>query len=120
MFAIELDDSSHRKANRGKRDAFIESVLATANLPLIRVPVQSTYNTQELGALFKNALQRKDIRAEAQEDAKCVGSTVDSPPTCPNCGAQMVLRTAKKGRNVGEKFWGCPNYPKCKTIIQLA
>jgi len=34
---------------------------------------------------------------------------------CPMCSAKMVLRTAKKGQNAGEKFWGCSAFPKCKT-----
>jgi len=33
---------------------------------------------------------------------------------CPLCGAEMVLRTAKKGPNVGDKFWGCSTFPKCR------
>jgi restriction system protein len=33
---------------------------------------------------------------------------------CPLCGSEMVLRTAKKGSNAGEKFWGCSTYPKCR------
>lgn len=33
---------------------------------------------------------------------------------CPLCGTEMVLRTAKKGQNAGEKFWGCSAYPKCR------
>lgn len=33
---------------------------------------------------------------------------------CLDCGAKMVLRTAKKGQNAGEKFWGCSAYPKCR------
>jgi restriction system protein len=32
---------------------------------------------------------------------------------CPLCGAEMVLRTAKKGPNAGEKFWGCSTFPEC-------
>jgi len=32
---------------------------------------------------------------------------------CPKCGSVMVLREAKRGPNPGQKFWGCPNYPKC-------
>ena len=119
VFAIELDDSSHRRATRSERDAFVESVFAASSIPLVRVPVRDSYNLQELSVLFKNALQRKEIRTQAQEDAKRIEMAANNPPTCPNCGAIMVLRTAKKGKNIGEKFWGCPNYPKCKTIIQL-
>ena len=35
---------------------------------------------------------------------------------CPNCGENMILRTAKRGANVGNKFWGCSAYPKCKVV----
>ena len=119
-FAIELDDSSHRRAGRDERDAFVESVLATANLPLVRVPVRATYNTQELRVLFKNALKRREVRVASQEALNQVNAASGNPPACPNCGSQMVLRTAKKGTNVGEKFWGCPNYPECRTIINIA
>lgn len=35
-------------------------------------------------------------------------------PVCPQCGAAMVLRTARKGTNAGSSFWGCPQYPKCR------
>jgi restriction system protein len=35
-------------------------------------------------------------------------------PDCPRCGAEMVMRTARGGANVGERFWGCRNYPACR------
>ncbi len=34
--------------------------------------------------------------------------------TCPKCGSKLVLRTAKKGANTGNQFYGCSNYPKCR------
>lgn len=40
-------------------------------------------------------------------------------PTCPKCGAPMVLRTAKKGNNSGNQFYGCTNFPKCRGIKSL-
>jgi restriction system protein len=33
---------------------------------------------------------------------------------CPLCGSEMALRTAEKGPNPGERFWGCSTYPKCR------
>ncbi|MBL0545321.1 NERD domain-containing protein [Aeromonas jandaei] len=36
---------------------------------------------------------------------------------CPKCGCAMVLRTARRGSNKGEQFWGCSAYPKCRQII---
>lgn len=38
-------------------------------------------------------------------------------PTCPRCGAPMVLRTAKQGQYAGNRFWGCSKYPACKGIV---
>lgn len=39
---------------------------------------------------------------------------LNSPPYCPRCNRKMVLRTAKRGANKGNQFWGCTNYPGCK------
>ncbi len=42
-----------------------------------------------------------------------VSNNVES---CPKCGAQLVLRTARKGVHTGNSFYGCTNYPKCRFI----
>jgi HJR/Mrr/RecB family endonuclease len=34
----------------------------------------------------------------------------DKRKCCPKCGAEMVLRTARKGTNPGQRFWGCSNF----------
>ena len=33
---------------------------------------------------------------------------------CPLCGAKLVLRTARKGQNAGQQFWGCSSFPNCR------
>ncbi len=33
---------------------------------------------------------------------------------CPICNSQMVLRTAKRGANAGNSFFGCSRYPACR------
>ena len=38
-------------------------------------------------------------------------------PTCASCGIKLVERTPAKG---GAGFWGCSNYPRCKTRMQMA
>ena len=42
-----------------------------------------------------------------------------STQTCPVCASDMLLRTARRGKNAGGQFWGCSNYPKCKHIEKL-
>lgn len=39
---------------------------------------------------------------------------VDSMPACPACGAVMAKRIAGKGAKVGQSFWGCSTFPKCR------
>ena len=38
---------------------------------------------------------------------------------CPKCGAPLVLRTAKKGSNAGNQFYGCSAFPKCRYTKEL-
>jgi len=41
--------------------------------------------------------------------------TVQDPgEPCPRCDSTLVLRTAKKGPNQGNQFYGCSRYPKCR------
>jgi Protein of unknown function (DUF2726)/Topoisomerase DNA binding C4 zinc finger len=136
LFAIELDDSSHERADRMERDAFVDSVFEAAQLPLLHVPAQLSYNTNELGVMFKEVLQKKNkpANAEAQNATPVQPAELRSEPTetkaaieavatetkapfCPKCGTPMVLRTAKNGAQVGRKFYGCANYPKCRVIL---
>jgi restriction system protein len=34
-------------------------------------------------------------------------------PTCASCGIKMVRRAPESGT----PFWGCPNYPRCRTTL---
>lgn len=34
-------------------------------------------------------------------------------PTCPSCAVKMRSRQSTQG---GRRYWGCPNYPRCKQI----
>lgn len=38
-------------------------------------------------------------------------------PTCPKCSSPMVVRTARRGKNAGSKFYGCSQYPTCKGTL---
>lgn len=37
-------------------------------------------------------------------------------PTCASCGVKMVGRTPAKG---GSQFWGCANFPRCRTTMPM-
>ena len=55
---------------------------------------------------------------EAAKAEKKLEAEEVSPP-CPLCGSEMKKRTAKKGRNAGNKFWGCSQYPNCRGVESL-
>ncbi|MBQ4649169.1 MAG: NERD domain-containing protein [Firmicutes bacterium] len=44
---------------------------------------------------------------------------LQSTDTCPWCGGNLVLRTARKGIHAGERFYGCSNYPMCRYIKNI-
>lgn len=46
-------------------------------------------------------------------------ATENQIPKCPRCNGNLVLRTATKGVNAGNQFYGCSNYPKCKYIQNI-
>jgi len=48
-----------------------------------------------------------------------VRPVTNSNPSCPRCGGEMVLRTARQGTNAGRRFWGCKSYPRCKGTVSI-
>jgi restriction system protein len=62
----------------------------------------------------------KTNRAHVKHVKSIVAEKVDSNATvCPKCGSAMVLREAKKGPDMGKKFWGCSNFPKCRGVVNV-
>ena len=50
-----------------------------------------------------------------EETAPSSDSSVpDSTPLCPQCGQLMRRRQAKTGSGVGQPFWGCSQFPRCR------
>ncbi|WP_334039066.1 DUF2034 domain-containing protein [Alteromonas macleodii] len=40
--------------------------------------------------------------------------TIEKNKVCPKCSGELVERTAKRGPNAGNTFYGCSNFPKCR------
>lgn len=43
-----------------------------------------------------------------------------SSPSCPLCNSVMIVRTATRGANLGNKFWGCKKFPACRGVRKIA
>ena len=39
--------------------------------------------------------------------------------SCSRCNSDMVLRKATKGKNVGNEFWGCSAFPRCRNVVEI-
>ena len=83
----------------------------------------------EIGLKRFNPLQQESIGTGSEEqkedpivDQQPEGETSDNNTNeeqdliCPKCGSKLVLRTAKKGINTGNQFWGCSGFPKCRFV----
>ena len=120
---IELDDRSHDAANRKERDRFVERVFETAGLPLVRVPLRSGYSVIELRSLLAPHVQANRIvevgSADPIDGEVEPSEATGQGRTCPKCGVPMVIRTASRGERRGERFYGCPNYPRCRETAAM-
>lgn len=108
--AIELDDSSHDRPDRKDRDEFLDKALWTAGIKLVRVTTSKSYSVEEISSAIALVSQPGSPSLEA--------TPLPEPPTC-SCGALMVRRTAKSGPKAGKTFWGCPNYPRCRVMVDV-
>lgn len=70
------------------------------------------YDTHAQHVRNVRASQERKAAAKAEADAAILSSAL-----CPECGAALVERTAKRGENVGSKFLGCSSYPKCRYTL---
>ena len=40
-------------------------------------------------------------------------------PACPRCNGEMIKRVAKKGAHLGQEFYGCCQFPKCRGVVNM-
>lgn len=120
LLGIELDDKSHAQTKRQERDEFVEIVFKVAGLPLERIGVRPSYNPKDLSARLADLAGRNvnplDITDTVQKETE-VKTAIENKPLCPKCSEEMILRIAKSGQNQGQKFWGCSNFPKCRSVL---
>lgn len=58
-------------------------------------------------------VQQPELAEEAAEP-----EMPELEPVCPICSQKMIKRTARKGKNAGNTFWGCSQFPACRGVIQ--
>lgn len=122
LCVIELDDKSHDNKKRQERDEFLEQALNAAGVPLVRFPAKLSYTLGNIREKLSGVVT--DTQSQSQQSFQqelTIESTSKEPQqkACPNCGSEMVTRTAKRGDKAGAQFWACSAYPKCRTTLPL-
>lgn len=56
----------------------------------------------------------RGVSAPSKDASAALAVESEGAPACPVCQSAMVKRTAKRGANSGNAFWGCSQYPGCK------
>ena len=65
----------------------------------------------------KNCFAKNNKNVDTTEKVKETDSGTGL--ICPRCGSELVVRTAKKGANVGNMFYGCSNFPRCRFVRNI-
>ena len=90
--------------------------------------IQTKYSGRPTKEEKPEADVKKEPKAEQSPQSSQIGqSTQDTQNAqlsqnqlvCPRCGKVLVLRTAKKGDNAGNQFYGCSGFPKCRYVRNL-
>ena len=75
--------------------------------------IQTKYSTKPA----KEEKPAIDEPKEPKEDP--ITQTTQNQLVCTRCGKALVLRTAKKGENAGNQFYGCSGFPNCRYVKNL-
>lgn len=70
-------------------------------------------------ALVKSVQVRTPSDGVSAGSARSAAPAPVTAPACPQCNAPMIRRTARKGANAGNEFWGCSTYPTCRGVRNL-
>lgn len=93
-----------------KRGAFATSGRFTADA--LTFARENGIDTLDGAALLRRIMQRPQ---QQQQELLAVAYEGEYwKPTCASCGIKMVQRTSSRDNT---KFWGCKNYPRCKSMI---
>jgi four helix bundle suffix protein len=104
---LGLSEFVEKAAPEVAANAMLCAVNQAAYLLKRQIESQSRIFVEEGGFTEKLCGARKRKRSDPSDQS-------DNPPLCPLCGLPMVLRTARKGRKAGQRFWGCSGFPDCK------
>lgn len=94
------------------------NVLSGTYSPYIKSKNQVLFSDFEVNIICSTIkdLQANTPRFAGRLHASTLEKRFESYTTCPKCGGNLLKRVSRTGRNAGQKFIGCENYPGCRYI----
>jgi restriction system protein len=97
---------------------------ARGGIEFIKSKTDIVFNAEEVASVIEQIesgrLERsyKTNRKHVKHVRKIIEEKTETK-SCSKCGADMVLRKAKQGKNVGNEFWGCASFPTCRNVTEI-
>lgn len=103
-----------REVQEGSGQTELANELFIASTTIVEVqnyltPFDFVKSTDDLQCKGTNATENKIKEA----------SIIDKMPICPKCQSVMIKRIAKKGARQGQVFYGCSQFTKCCSIMNV-
>lgn len=99
---VELDDSSHDRADRQRRDAFVDAALGAAGLPILHVRWQRRYDPDQLARQIAATAGLAVSTWPSATLASTASPQLGSAPSGPVYAARSALTTGAPVRR-----WAC-------------
>ena len=93
-----------------------DPIMVANTLVILIQKTRGMLNTQirVLGETFLNEGGFRERMYQSRSEVR--DKTVENGPACPDCSKPMRQRIAQHGKNTGNQFWGCSDYPNCHGV----
>ena len=90
--------------------------LADVNCPACKNKLREPKTLAEFQQLEGDLKLQKKLQVKKVMNTLAIKAEEKGGKICPTCGADMKVRKNKKDNS---SFWGCTNYPQCKTTRNI-
>lgn len=113
---ITVTDPSVKVIKRDRIYATIREIWESSEDRLTENEVEELFQKLSAYTNVDETVKEKHIQEIKGTESPAVEPTDDNETAllCPRCGKKLVLRTAKRGANAGQSFYGCSGFPSCK------
>jgi restriction system protein len=124
-YAIQCKRYSKSVGNKAIQEAYSGKDIYKADVAVVMSNMdftsQAIDDARKLGVELwdRNKIYTLQKRGNVVIEESVTSDNDSDELICPNCGGNLVIRTAKRGARVGKMFYGCSNFPNCRYTRNL-